>query len=119
MNFEAKEQRRRKRRLWIAISLLIALGAYAALVYPVIRAVKDAKAKESPMTISNAVKIASGLHVGMPGADVSKYVEDHGLVQTNVYSFSMDRGRTLTYPYRLAGTASLMLEMHCTSAPPG
>jgi hypothetical protein len=55
----------------------------------------------------------------MPGADVHKYMEDHGITQTNVYSISADRGRTLTCPYQLAGGATLMLEMHCTKAPPG
>jgi hypothetical protein len=71
------------------------------------------------MSISNAVKIASGLRVGMPGADVRKYMQDHGMPQTNLSSISLDRGRTLTCPYPLAGTATLMLDMHCTSAPPG
>jgi hypothetical protein len=71
------------------------------------------------VTISNAVKLASGLRVGMPQADVQKYMQDHGMTQTNVYSISLDRGRTLTYPYPLAAGASLMLDMHCTNAPPG
>lgn len=71
------------------------------------------------MSISNAVKIASGLRVGMLGTDVTKYMAGHGMLQSNIYSVSVDRGRTLTCPYPLAGTFSLMLEMHCTSAPPG
>lgn len=71
------------------------------------------------MSISNAVKVASGLRVGMPGTDVHKYMDDHGMSQTNVYSISLDRGRTLSCPYPLAGSATLMLDMHCTSAPPG
>jgi hypothetical protein len=70
------------------------------------------------VSISNAVTIASGLRVGMSGADVNKYLQFHGITQTNIYSMSMDRGRTLTCPYPLAESATLMLEMHCTSAPP-
>jgi hypothetical protein len=69
------------------------------------------------LSISNAVKIASGLRIGMTGDDVYKYMHDHGMVQTNVYSISLDRGRTMTCPYTLAGGASLMLDMHCTVAP--
>lgn len=70
-------------------------------------------------SISNAVKIASGLRVGMPATDVRKYMDGHGMSQTNVYALSLDRGRTMTCPYPLAGSATLMLDMHCTSAPPG
>jgi hypothetical protein len=70
------------------------------------------------LSMSNAVKIASGLRAGMAGPDVQKYMQDHGIVQTNIYSMSVDRGRTLTCPYFLAGGATLMLEMHCTKAPP-
>ncbi len=68
-------------------------------------------------SISNAVRVASGLHVGMAGADVQKYMREHGMVQTNVYSISADRGRTLSWAYPLAGSATLMLDMHCTQAP--
>ena len=53
----------------------------------------------------------------MAGAAVQQYLHDHGMIQTNVYSISLDRGRTLTYPYPLAGGAALMLDMHCTKAP--
>ena len=69
------------------------------------------------LSISNAVEVASGLRVGMAGEEVGKYMENHGMGQTNVYSISLDRGRTVTYPYSLAGGAALMLEMHCTKAP--
>ena len=69
------------------------------------------------LSISNAVRIALGLRVGMPGPDVQKYMQSHGMVQTNVYSISADRGRTLSCPYPLAGGAMLMLDMHCTKAP--
>jgi hypothetical protein len=69
------------------------------------------------VSISNAVRIASGLRVGMAGSDVQKYMQDHGMVQTNFYSISVDRGRTLSYPYPLAGGATLMLDLHCTQAP--
>jgi hypothetical protein len=69
------------------------------------------------VSISNAVRIASGLRVGMAGSDVQKYMQDHGMAQTNVYSISLDRGRTLSSPYPLAGGATLMLDMHCTQAP--
>ena len=69
------------------------------------------------VSISNAVKIVSGLRVGMAGADGSKYMQDHGMVQTNVYSISLDRGRTMACPYPLDGGASLMLDMHCTKGP--
>lgn len=71
------------------------------------------------LSISNVVKVASGLRAGMPGAEAHKYLQGHGLTQTNVYSLSVDRGRTMKCPYPLAGGATLMLEMHCTSAPPG
>lgn len=71
------------------------------------------------VSISSAVKIASGLRVGMPATDVHKYMENHGITQTNIYSISLDRGRTLTWPYPLAGDTKLMLDMHCTKAPPG
>jgi hypothetical protein len=77
------------------------------------------QAQTNLVTISNAVKIASGLHVGMPQADVHKYMQAHGMTQTNVCSISLDRGRTLTCPYPLAEAATLTLEMHCTQAPPG
>jgi len=51
----------------------------------------------------------------MPKADVDKYLQDHGVSQTNVYSMSLDRGRTLSCPYPLAGvTTSLVLEMQCS-----
>lgn len=69
------------------------------------------------VSISNAVRIASGLRVGMSGQDVQKYMQDHGMVQTNVYSISLDRGRTSIWPYPLAGGACLELDMHCTQAP--
>jgi hypothetical protein len=68
-------------------------------------------------SISNAVKVGSGLRVGMAGADVWKYMQDHGMVQTNVYSISLDRGRTMACPYPLEGGATLMLDMHCTKGP--
>ena len=68
-------------------------------------------------SISNAVKIASGLRMGMAGADVWKYMQHHGMVQTNVYSISLDRGRTIACPYLLEGAATLMLDMHCTQGP--
>jgi hypothetical protein len=68
-------------------------------------------------SISNAVRIASGLRVGMVGLDVQKYMQNHGMVQTNVYSISLDRGRTSSCPYPLAGGAMLMLDMHCTQPP--
>src|SRR5262245_11212482 len=69
------------------------------------------------VSISNAVRIASGLRVGMAAADVQKYMRDHGMTQTNVYWMSLDRGRTLACPYPLAGGATLLLDMHCTKAP--
>ena len=69
--------------------------------------------------ISNAVKVASGLRVGMPGPDVSKYMREHGKTQTDVRFISLDRDRTMTCPYPLTGTATLMLEMHSTNAPFG
>jgi hypothetical protein len=69
------------------------------------------------MSISNAVQIASGLRVGMVGADIQKYMQDHGMVETNVYSISLDRGRTMACPYPVGGGATLMLDMHCTKAP--
>jgi hypothetical protein len=69
------------------------------------------------VSILNAVKVASGLRVGMAGADAWKYVQDHGMVQTNVYSVSLDRGRTMACPYPLEGGATLMLDMHCTKGP--
>ena len=73
--------------------------------------------KSNLVSISNAVRIASGLHFGMPGPEVEKYMQDHGMVQTNVYSISLDRGRTVSCPYPLSGNALLMLDMHCTQAP--
>jgi hypothetical protein len=65
------------------------------------------------LSISNAVKIASGLQVGMAGQDVQKYMQDYGLVQTNIYSISMDGWRTCICPYPLTDGATLMLDMHC------
>jgi len=73
--------------------------------------------RSNSFSISNAVKVASGLRVGMAGEEVRKYMEHRGMGQTNVYSISLDRGRTVTYPYSLAGGTTLMLEMHCTKAP--
>ncbi len=72
----------------------------------------------NPMSLTNSVKIASGLRVGMAGADAQKYLEDHGMFQTNIYSISLDRGQTMICPYPLAGDAALVLGMHCTKAPP-
>jgi hypothetical protein len=71
------------------------------------------------ISISNAVRIASNLRAGMAAADVHKYFQDHGMIQTNVnvYSISVDRGRTLSCAYPLAGGASLYLDMHCTKPP--
>jgi len=69
------------------------------------------------MSLSNAVKIASGLHVGMTGEDVGKYMQDHGMIQTNIYSISADRGRTLICPYPIASGVSLELEMECSQPP--
>jgi hypothetical protein len=72
------------------------------------------------MAISNAVRIASHLRVGMADAEVQKYMQDQGVIQTNVnvYSISVDRGRTLAYGYPLTGGALLCLDMHCTKSPP-
>src|ERR1039458_591641 len=75
------------------------------------------------VSISNAVMLASGLRVGMSASDVQKYMHEHGMTnewegQTNMFSVSLDRGRTLACPYPLAGAASLVLDMHCTKAPP-
>lgn len=69
------------------------------------------------VSISNAVRIASGLRVGMPVRDVHKYMQAHGLVQTNVYAIGFNGGRTMSCPYPLAGPAMLMLDMHFTEAP--
>jgi hypothetical protein len=69
------------------------------------------------VSISNAVRIASGLRVGVTGADVQRYLREQGTSQTNVYCLSLDRGRTLTYPYSLTGDTTLMLDMHCTEPP--
>jgi hypothetical protein len=74
-------------------------------------------ASSNLVSISNAVRIASGLRVGMAGAAVQQNLHDHGMIQTNIYFISLDRGLTLTYPYPLAGGAKLMLDMHCTKAP--
>jgi hypothetical protein len=71
----------------------------------------------TPTSISNTVRVASGLRVGMAGADVQKYLQDHGLTQTNIYSISADSGRLLTSVYRLAGDTTLLLDLHCTNAP--
>jgi hypothetical protein len=72
------------------------------------------------LSISNAVKIASALQVGMAKAEVDKYLQAHGMKQTNIYSMSLDRGRTLTCPYPLAGAGtSLMLEMQCSQVRSG
>lgn len=69
------------------------------------------------VSISNAVRVASGLRIGMPTADVQKYMSEHGMSQTNVYSLSLDRGRTSVCPYPLAGgNSTLMLEMRSTKA---
>jgi hypothetical protein len=72
------------------------------------------------VTISNAVKIASGLRIGMTWADADKYLLAHGMGQTNIYSMSMDRGHTLDCPYPLTGVAtnvSLVLAMECSQPP--
>jgi hypothetical protein len=70
------------------------------------------------VTISNAVKIASGLRAGMPNADVIKFMHDHDMSQTNVFSMSLDRGRALSCFYPLAGVStSLVLAMECSEPP--
>ena len=70
------------------------------------------------LSVSNAVKIASGLRVGMAKADLDKYLMEHGISQTNIFSVSLDRGRTLSCPYPLAGAeTSLMLELECSQPP--
>jgi len=78
---------------------------------------------ENLVSISNGVRIASGLLVGMSAPDVQKYMHEHGMTNefeglTNMFSISLDRGRTLISPYPLAGGATLMLQMHCTKPPP-
>jgi hypothetical protein len=55
----------------------------------------------------------------MAKADVDRYMRDHGMTQTNIYSMSVDRGRTSTCPYPLPGGSSLMLEMQCSRVGPG
>ena len=51
--------------------------------------------------ISNAVKIASGLLIGMAVADVHKYMREHGMGQTLTggapLSATLDRMRTNLY----------------------
>ncbi|MCX6922820.1 MAG: hypothetical protein NT154_06350 [Verrucomicrobia bacterium] len=70
------------------------------------------------VSISNAVKIASDLRLGMTAPDVHKYMREHGMGQTNLYSLSLDRGHTLSCPYPLSGGgSSLMLEMECSEPP--
>ncbi len=64
------------------------------------------------MSISNAVKIASGLRVGMTKAEVDKYMHDHAM-PTNVVGLSVDRGRTTGCYY----PGSLVLEMECSQPP--
>jgi hypothetical protein len=71
------------------------------------------------VSISNAVKIASGLRVGMASEDVQKYMQHHAMIQTNVYAISLDRGKTMACPYPLPGGTTLMLDMHGTKAPTG
>jgi len=61
--------------------------------------------------ISNAVKVASGLRVGMTKAEVDNYLHRHGM-QTNVGGLSLDRGRTMACFY-----GSLVLDMECTQPP--
>jgi hypothetical protein len=69
------------------------------------------------VSISNAVKVASGLWTGMTKTNVDKYMGDHGM--TNMGSISLDRGRTLSCPYTLGDAAtSLVLEMECSQPPP-
>ncbi len=84
------------------------------------RGLVDITSGTNVASVSSAVRIASGLRVGMTKADADKYMQDHGLRQTNVYSISLDRGRTLTCPYPLPGSSnSLMLEMQCSRVRPG
>ena len=61
--------------------------------------------------ISNAVKIAAGLRVGVTKADVDNYLHAHGM-QTNVGGLSLDRGRTMACFY-----GSLVLDMECSQPP--
>lgn len=75
------------------------------------------------ISISNAVRIASGLRLGMSETEVQKYMHAHGMTnewegQTKMFSISVDRGDTLNCPYFLAGGATLWLEMHSTKPPP-
>src|SRR5690242_19799342 len=67
------------------------------------------------MTKSNVA--AGGCLSACPGADVQKYMQEHGMVQTNVYTISLDRGRTLSCPYPLGGGVTLLLDMHFTQSP--
>jgi len=69
-------------------------------------------------SISNAVRVASGLRLRMTAADAQKYMREHGMSQTNLFSLSLDRGRTLTCFYPLTGDASsLVLKMQCSEPP--
>jgi hypothetical protein len=69
------------------------------------------------VSISNAVKIASGLRVGMTNADVDKYMHDHGYGwQTNVGGMSANRVTAWFYPLATA-SSSLVLETECSMPP--
>jgi hypothetical protein len=61
--------------------------------------------------ISNAVKVAAGLRAGMSRAEVDTYMWDRGMVLTNNFSLSLDRGRTTSCFYALTDSTSLVLEM--------
>lgn len=70
------------------------------------------------VSISNAVKVAAGLDVGMTWADTDNHMQQHGMMQTNVFWMSLDRGRTMSRAYPLAGVGtSLMLEFECSQPP--
>jgi hypothetical protein len=64
------------------------------------------------MSISNAFRIASGLRVGMTMEAVANYMHAHGIYQTNLYSISTDRGRTMSCPW-----GNLLLDIECSQPP--
>ena len=112
------------KHLAIILSVLACLVAHKALAADT-NLVPYTATSSNLMSISNAVRIASGLRLGMSETEVQKYMHAHGMTNewegatgTGMFSISLDRGRTLNCPYYLAGGATLWLEMHSTKPPP-
>ena len=85
---------------------------------PTNRGVLFLSGNTNTLSVSNAVRILSGLRTGMEQTNVDKYMNAHGM--TNQGGLSLDRGRHSVYHYNFPGTDStLVLETRSKRTGPG